>query len=388
MTTDRAASLTSLDSSVTRLGVALAPRPGDPSEVEGVLNPACTRTRDGKLLLYPRCVAVGNVSRVGMLEATSDDPAATFAPLGFALEPAAPYEKRDVPGGYGCEDPRVTFVPLLDAYVMCYTAFGPSGPRVTIALSADGYVWERLGLVDFSGVGETGRDDKDGVFFPEPVTSPAGVRSLAFYHRPMLRIQAENACAAMPIVLDLRPEERESTRIAYVPVDAVLKDRLALLNVAESALVLAPGASWGRIKNGAGTPPVRIDEGWFSLFHGVDGHFDAGGNCVGMRYSAGIVVHDLERPHIVTYRSPAPVFVPETEDELRGLVNNVVFPTAIDHVPGEPERTFHVYYGMADSRIGRARIDLGPSELGPDLTQPPQGTVQPRQRFGIDGQPN
>jgi hypothetical protein len=50
----------------------------------------------------------------------------------------------------------------------------------------------------------------------------------------------------------------------------------------------------------------------------------------GMRYSAGIVIHDAQHPHIVRYRSPAPVLAPETGDELRGIVNDVVFPTAID----------------------------------------------------------
>ena len=51
---------------------------------------------------------------------------------------------------------------------------------------------------------------------------------------------------------------------------------------------------------------------------------------VRMQYSAGFVVHDLERPHIVRYRSPRPVMVPEGIDETHGIVNNVVFPTAIE----------------------------------------------------------
>ena len=49
-----------------RLGVALAPD-GSPQEAEGVLNPAAVRDRDGHLLLYPRLVAPGNISRVGLV---------------------------------------------------------------------------------------------------------------------------------------------------------------------------------------------------------------------------------------------------------------------------------------------------------------------------------
>lgn len=352
--------LASLETQITRLGIALEPN-GDASEIEGVLNPGSARSRDGKLLLYPRAVAAGNTSRIGLVEASGSPDAPTFTRIGFALEPQETYEIRDVPGGNGCEDPRVTFVPLLDAYVMCYTAFGPSGPRIAFALSNDGYAWTRLGLADFSAPGLPNGDDKDAAFFPEPVISPRGVPSLAFYHRPMNHVSAIDACAALPIILAIPARDRESTRVAYVPLDAVLHDRGNLVRVAESALVLEPAHDWGRVKNGGGTPPVRIDEGWLSFFHGVDAQYDAAGKCSGMRYSAGIVIHDFERPHLVRYRSPAPVFAPETVDERRGMVNNVVFPTAIDARPGARPREFDVYYGMADSRVGRIAFALGAS---------------------------
>ncbi len=354
-----------VDARITRLGVAVEPDGGE-AELEGVLNPASARTRDGTLLLYPRAVSRGNVSRVSILEATETAAGPTFRRAGFALEPLEPYEFRDVPGGFGCEDPRITFVPLLDRYVMAYTAFGPLGPRIAIALSSDGYAWERLGLVDFTAPGLPKGDDKDGVFFPEPVISPAGVPAFALYHRPMIHVSAADARAAIPIILGIPPRDRECTRIAYIPVDAVLADRRNLLKVTESAIVLEPGETWGRIKNGAGTPPVRIDEGWFSFFHGVDPQLDAGGSNTGMRYSAGIVIHDAERPDRILYRSPEPVFSPETKDEMRGMVNNVVFPTAIDVPPGADARAYDVYYGMADSRIGRIRVELGASEREAD----------------------
>jgi len=355
-------SLASIDATVKRLGVALQPNTDD-AEREGVLNPATARDRDGKLLLYPRMVAAGNRSRIGIARASGEGEALTFERLGCALEPSMPYELRDKPGGYGCEDPRVTFIPLLDTYVMAYTAYGPEGPRIAFAISDDAYEWERLGLADFSAPGLPSGDDKDAAFFPEPVVSPNGVPSLAFYHRPMLHISSVDGCAAVPIILDLSPRDRESTRIAYVPLEPALIDRRNLLKVAESVLVLEPAQGWGAIKNGAGTPPVRVEEGWLSLFHGVDGRYDAEGRCVGMRYSAGIVVHDFERPDIVRYRSPLPLFSPETPDETHGVVNNVVFPTGIDPLA---ERSYDIYYGMADARIGRLRMDVGASAVAED----------------------
>jgi predicted GH43/DUF377 family glycosyl hydrolase len=345
--------IVSMPARIERDGVVLE-SDGSDFEIEGGLNPASARTRDGKLLLYPRAVAKSNVSRIEVVEAQGN----SWKRVGFALEPQEPYEFRNVPGGYGCEDPRVTFVPLLDAYVMVYTAFGPEGPRIAIALSRDAYEWERLGLVDFSALGRG--DDKDGVFFPEPVISPEGVTSFAFYHRPMQYLYQEDGDTKVPHVLSKLPHQRECTRIAYVPLEAALRDHGKLLQVAESTLVLDASGSWGQIKNGAGTPPVRIDEGWLSFFHGVDPILDAAGNFQRMRYSAGIVVHDIERPHIVRYRSPEPVLVPENSDERHGIVPDVVFPTAIDT---RSDRAYDVYYGMADSRIGRLQVELGSSEV-------------------------
>jgi predicted GH43/DUF377 family glycosyl hydrolase len=355
-----ARSILRFDATITRLGVVLTPE-GE-NEAEGILNPASARDPEGRFVLYPRCVAKGNVSRVGIVRAIEHGEELRFERSGLALDPSAPYEIRPAQsGGMGCEDPRVTFVPALKSYVMAYTAFGPRGPRVAIALSADAYHWERLGLVDFSAAGIADGDDKDAAFFPEPVRSPAGVTSLAFYHRPMLRLSTLNGRAAVPTILEMAPQDRESTRIAYVPLDAVLRDRSNLLRVKESVLVITPDGPWGRVKTGSGTPPVRIEEGWLSLYHGVDAiEVD---NRYAMVYSAGFVVHDVDEPHKVLYRSTAPVLTPEGIDELHGIVNNVVFPTAIDV---RAERSFDFYYGMADARIGRARLDLAPAYAAAD----------------------
>jgi predicted GH43/DUF377 family glycosyl hydrolase len=344
--------LTRFDATITRLGIVLSPD-GSLQEREGVLNPASATARDGTFLLYPRAVAEGNISRVETCRAVPAGTDLRFDRLGFALEPEAPYEIRTAPGGMGCEDPRVTFIPVLDRYVMAYTAFGPDGPRIAVALSQDALRWERLGLVQFAAGLHQG-DDKDGVFFPEPVLSPGGVRSIAFYHRPMLRLSTMDGRGAIPTLLDLSPAERECTRIAYVPLEPVLRDVKNLLDARESALAIVPDAPWCRIKTGAGTPPLRISEGWFSVFHGVNAR-EIGDGSYAMQYSAGLVVHDAERPHIVRYRSQHAVMVPEGVDETHGIVNNVVFPTAISE---RGARDYDFYYGMADARIGRARLQL------------------------------
>jgi len=348
-----------LDVQVERLGMVLEPC-GDDCEAEGTLNPAAARTRDGELLLYPRDVARGNISRVGLVKALPNGDRFTFERDGFALEPQAGYELRPHPG-YGCEDPRVTFIPALDQYVMAYTAFGPQGPRIAVAISDDGFAWKRVGLLRFDKPGMHIGDDKDAAFFPEPVISPNGVTSLAIYHRPMLHISAVDGRAAIPMIERMPYADRESIRLAYVPLEPVLRDRSKLLDVHESTRVLSPNGDWGTLKLGAGTPPVRIAEGWMSLYHAVD-VVDGDSSKPQLKYSAGIVIHDAQRPDKILYRSPKPVLTPESDSELRGIVDNVVFPTGIDPRPDLGPRTFDFYYGMADWSIGAARLTLGERE--------------------------
>lgn len=329
-----------------RLGVVMVPD-GSPAQAEGVLNPGVTRGPGGELLLYPRMVAAGNESRIGLVRGGTNG---RFEYLSTVLEPEQPYERRNVPGGQGCEDARVTHIPSLEHYVMTYTAFGPNGARIAVAISKDAYAWMRLGLVHFHAEHLNTVDNKDAAFFPEPVLSPSGVPSFAFFHRPM-RPETINGQTPIPVILSLPRDLRESACIAYVPVESALQDIRALCEPRESVRVLEVGETWGRIKNGAGTPPLRTRFGWLSMFHGVD--VIDGRNGPELSYGAGIMINDLQSPHRVVYRSPAPVLVPETNAERIGTVNNVVFPTGID--PIAPD-TFDIYYGAADAKISRARV--------------------------------
>jgi predicted GH43/DUF377 family glycosyl hydrolase len=342
-----AAVLPNVDPSHTRLGIVLA-SDGSDREAEGVLNPGIARDRSGVLLMYPRMVAAGNVSRIGLARGAEGSDGVSFERLGVVLEAATPYERRA--GGHGCEDPRVTFVPKLDVYLMAYTAFGEAGPRIALAVSDDAYSWTRLGTLHFSDEALNQRDNKDAAFFPEPVLSPTGEPSFALYHRPMLP-GSVNGQTPIPVILGLEAAQRESACIAYVPVCEAERDLERLCFPAETATVLGVDQRWGWIKNGAGTPPLRTDSGWLSFFHGVDAV--ERGNTLGLYYRAGIVLHDLERPDRVLYRSPEPVLGPVTADERFGIVDDVVFPTGID---ARGNGVYDVYYGAADARIALARF--------------------------------
>ena len=172
-----------------RLGLLMEPEPGNPQEIEGVLNPAAARGPDGKLYLFPRLVAKGNYSRIGIARVRfneSGDPAGVER-LGIALEPEADYELRPGGGG-GCEDPRITYVEPLRRYLMTYTAYSPEGPRIALAESEDLFQWQRLGLATFGryqGIEIGGVDDKDASVFPVAIPNPSGHPELAMLHRPL-----------------------------------------------------------------------------------------------------------------------------------------------------------------------------------------------------------
>ena len=48
------------------LGMVMELEPGNPQEIEGVVNPAAARGPDGELYLFPRLVARSNYSHIGI----------------------------------------------------------------------------------------------------------------------------------------------------------------------------------------------------------------------------------------------------------------------------------------------------------------------------------
>jgi len=345
-----------------RLGQIMESKPGDPMEVEGVLNPAAIRGPDGKLYLFPRLVARGNLSRIGIARVKfneAGDPVGVER-LGIALEPKVDYEQR-TDGSGGCEDPRITFVESIQRYVMTYTAHSPIGPRIALAVSEDLFHWKRLGLATFApykDIDFVHVDNKDSSLFPVAIPNHSGKMQLAILHRPLFpgTRPDEIVRKAESRVVDL---DHESIWISYCPMalEGLNPNNLGLFN--SHHRLATPVSPWELLKIGGGTPPILTCHGWLIIYHGVHEIEEPDSYGHSLCYSAGVMVLSAEHPRIIVYRSKEPVLKPLLEQERSGTVPNVVFPTGIDRRDdlGIPNR-IDVYYGMADSRIGVARLDV------------------------------
>ena len=343
---------------LTRLGVIMRADPDSPFEVEGVLNPASGRTADGRLWLLPRLVAEGNVSRVGLAEVIVENGVPVGVRRdGVVLAPDAGWERSHEHAGV--EDPRTTWIPSLGVHVMTYVAFGPFGPKPALAVSDDLRKWRRLGPMHFDYQPDLDADlnlfaNKDVVWFPEPVPAPDGTLAYAVVHRPLWDLGFTRGGGTEVVMPAGVTDPRPGMWISYVPVATVKADLAALTHVRQHRPLALPHYEWETLRIGAGPPPLRVEQGWLLIHHGVSGRISDGfARQKHAHYSAGAMLLDAADPSVVLARTAEPLLSPETADEMSGTVPNVVFPTAIEEIDGQ----HFVFYGMADSSIGVARLD-------------------------------
>lgn len=374
-------SLLADDFRLRRLGVVMRPDPERPEEAEGVLNPAAVRGRDGELYLFPRLVGRGNFSRIGKARVVfnkAGDPV-DVERLGIALEPTEAYELRGETGG--CEDPRVTYFWPLDLFLMTYTAWGPQGPRIALAISEDLDHWERRGLVEFEDpdafyCADFGHyENKDGMIFPEVVWDPLGHPALGLVHRPVYETTPCGDSCAAPCGIE---DARASIWISYCPIVELGHRFHGGLHVRNHHCLAKPQFDWENVRIGGGPPPLLTPEGWLLIYHGVACPPEtAGRSQIAERfqtrtYRAGMMVLSQTDPRLIQYQSPEPILEPQTEEERSGIVGNVVFPTGLDMRTdlGLPRRV-DMYYGMADACIGAATFTLPtPEKQSPEKQSP------------------
>lgn len=113
--------------------------------------------------------------------------------------------------------------------------------------------------------------------------------------------------------------------------------------------LLGPFGSWGTFKIGP-TPPIRTEEGWLVVIHGVKK------SCSTTRYSVGAILLDLENPERVIAGPGSYLITPETDYEIQGRTPDVIFTCGA--IADLDRRRLRMYYGGGDTVICLATGDL------------------------------
>jgi len=117
----------------------------------------------------------------------------------------------------------------------------------------------------------------------------------------------------------------------------------------ESHVVMRQRYRWEDEKIGAGAVPIKMDEGWLLIYHGVHISRD-----IGRVYKAGASLLNLQDPQIEIARLEEPLFEPRNYWERNGVVNNVVFPEGTSIFDDD----LYIYYGAADRVVAWRKVSL------------------------------
>ena len=275
-----------------------------PYPANSVFNPGAARLA-GETILLVRIEDLRGISQLHVVrsaDGVSDwrwDP----EPLLRADEARNPEEV------WGCEDPRLTYLPEREEWAIAYTAYSRRGPLVSLAMTRDFRTVRRLGPV-------MPPEDKDAALFPVRFDG-----RWAMIHRPSpLRGGAHMWISFSP---DLRH----------------WGDHTLLLEARD-------GAWWDAGKIGLGPPPLQTAEGWLVMYHGVRLTSD------GPIYRMGLALLDLVDPRIALHQTDEWLFGPDAPYELTGDVGRVVFPCGWVH-DVDADRLL-LYYGGADTVVAVA----------------------------------
>ena len=262
-----------------------------PYPVNAVFNPAAAVIGDETLVLA-RVEDMRGISHLSVARSANgvDGWTVDSEPL---LAPVEGVESEE----WGFEDPRVVWIPELGRWTITCTSYGPPGPAVYLALTDDFRTVDRHGVIK-------GADDKNAALLPERI----GGKWILF-HRP-----SHEAAAG------------SSGEIALSRSDD-------LMSWSAPELVLAPreGAWWDSRRVGIGPPPLRTDDGWLIIYHGVKDTI-AGG-----LYRVGLALAALDEPARITHRLPEWILGPHAAYERVGDVGNAIFPCGLVHDEAERE---------------------------------------------------
>ena len=104
-------------------------------------------------------------------------------------------------------------------------------------------------------------------------------------------------------------------------------------------------SNWDNSRLGAGSPPIKTENGWLEIYHGVDS---------GDRYCLGAVLLDINDPSKILARTTSPILEPIASYETEGFFGNVVFTCGLT----QNKDMLRIYYGVADTSVAAVDIRL------------------------------
>lgn len=291
----------------------ITPNKNHPWEEKLTFNPAAVYL-DGKVHLLYRAMSKENTSVIGY--ATSQDGVhIDYRHPEPIYTPNEPFELKHQSGANsGVEDPRI--VKIDHRIYMFYTAFdGKNPPRVALtSILVDDFLKQKWDWSCPVLISPAELDNKDAAMFPERIGG-----EYLIIHR-------------MGDDIDLSFHKNLNF------------DGETWLE--EYRWVLPRSGWWDSKKVGISAPPIKTDEGWVLIYHGVseDDWF----------YRVGALLTDLRDPTKIIGRTDYPIFEPEADYEKNGEIPNVVFPCGAVNIEG----TLFLYYGGADQVCGVATVKM------------------------------
>lgn len=290
----------------------ILPIKNHPWEAKLTFNPAAIYL-DGKVHILYRAMSDDNTSTIGYAQ-SKDGLHIDYRSAEPVFIPRKPFEQKLTPGGNsGSEDPRLTKID--DRIYMLYTAFdGKNPPRVALTwikakdFLAQKWNWEKPVLIS-----PPDQDDKDAALFPEKIKGKY-------------------------LVIHRGGDDIDLSFCQTLNFDGTWW-------LEEYRWISPRKGMWDSKKVGIVAPPIKTDQGWLALYHGVSEN---------NTYRVGAVLCDRKDPTKIIARTDEPIFEPETIYEKDGEISNVVFPCGVVLIGSK----IFMYYGGADKVVGVATMEL------------------------------
>lgn len=256
---------------------------------------------------------------------------------------------------YGCEDPRITYMD--GKFYIFYTAlsvypFAAYGIRLAVAVTSDFQTIQKHPVTTFNS--------KAMGLFPEKINGKFATLLTMHTDIPPARI----ALAVFDKEEDMWSPyfweewyENPNSHIVHLLRD--VRDQVEL-----------------------GAPPIKTDAGWLVVYSYITNYMSNE-----KQFGIEAVLLDLINPNKIIGRTNSSLLIPEKEYELKGLVENVIFPSGALIKDGK----LFVYYGAADTSVAVASCNL--KDLLDELTSESESRhmavskADPKKFVRYDGNP-